>query len=240
MKIFEVFITDKDEQNLIGEQFIEIDNNINLKQKELLKFKELKQSMLQKMFPKEGETVPEIRFDGFEGKWEEAYVKDTYNLTRGEVLAVNKIKINSDNEYKYPVYSSQTQNNGLLGYYNDYLFENAITWTTDGANAGTVSYRNKKFYSTNVNGVLLSEDGFANKAMAESLNNVAWKHVTRAGNPKLMNNVMANIKVKYPSIKEQKIISSFLMKLDNNIHNKQQQLTKLKQIKQALLDKMFV
>ena len=41
---------------------------------------------------------------------------------------------------KYPVYSSQTSNNGLMGYYSDYLYQDAITWTTDGANAGSVSF----------------------------------------------------------------------------------------------------
>jgi type I restriction enzyme S subunit len=59
-------------------------------------------------------------------------------------------------EAPYPVYSSQTKNNGLAGYYSDFLYENAITWTTDGANAGDVNYRSGKFYCTNVCGVLLS------------------------------------------------------------------------------------
>ena len=61
---------------------------------------------------------------------------------------------------QYPVYSSQTKDNGLMGYYKDYLYENAITWTTDGANAGTVNYRAGKFYCTNVCGVLLTNAAF--------------------------------------------------------------------------------
>ncbi len=60
-------------------------------------------------------------------------------------------------EKPYPVYSSQTKEKGLMGYYKDYLFEDAITWTTDGANAGTVNYRAGKFYCTNVCGVLLQD-----------------------------------------------------------------------------------
>jgi restriction endonuclease S subunit len=56
--------------------------------------------------------------------------------------------------YKYPVYSSQTTNDGLVGFYNSYLFEKSITWTTDGAKAGTFVYRDKKYFATNVCGTL--------------------------------------------------------------------------------------
>ena len=141
----------------------------------------------------------------------------------------------------YPVYSSQTKNNGLLGFYKKYLFENAITWTTDGANAGTVKYREGKFYSTNVNGVLLSNDGYANLAIAEILNNIAWKHVSYVGNPKLMNNVMSKIKIIIPNtIEEQIQISKYIKQLDKQIDLQQKELEKLKNIKKASLAKMFV
>jgi type I restriction enzyme S subunit len=116
----------------------------------------------------------------------------------------------------YPVYSSQTQNNGLMGYYKSYLFDTAITWTTDGANAGTVNFREGKFYSTNVNGVLLSNEGYANKCIAEALNLIAWKHVSHVGNPKLMNNVMSEIELTIPTIiKEQETISNLFKKIDD-------------------------
>ncbi len=123
----------------------------------------------------------------------------------------------------YPVYSSQTKNNGLMGYYNEYLFENAITWTTDGANAGTVKYRKGKFYSTNVNGVLLSDEGYANQAIAESINRIAWKHVSYVGNPKLMNNVMSKINIYISdSLEEQQLISDYFNTFDTFISLQQQ------------------
>jgi len=118
----------------------------------------------------------------------------------------------------YPVYSSQTQNNGLMGYYKHFLFDTAITWTTDGANAGTVKYREGKFYSTNVNGVLLSNEGYANTCVAEALNLIAWKHVSHVGNPKLMNNVMSEIELSVPqTITEQKAIGELFSNLDSLI-----------------------
>jgi len=105
-----------------------------------------------------------------------------------------------------------------MGYYTDFLFDNAITWTTDGANAGTVRFRGEKFYCTNVCGVLLSENGYSNKAVAEALNLEAWKHVSKGGNPKLMNNVMGEIEITIPLIiAEHKRIGSLLYTLDNLI-----------------------
>ena len=157
------------------------------------------------------------------------------------MLATTKISEVKTNEMCFPVYSSQTKNNGLMGYYNKYLFNTAITWTTDGANAGTVNYREGKFYSTNVNGVLLSDDGYANRAIAEILDRVAWRHVSRVGNPKLMNNVMSNIKISIPSsFEEQNAISEFLTKFDHLIALQQRKQNHLKLLKKSLLQQMFM
>ena len=105
-----------------------------------------------------------------------------------------------------------------MGYYKDYLYEDAITWTTDGANAGTVNYRAGKFYCTNVCGVLLSNEAKANQMIAEALNNVAKGYVSYVGNPKLMNNVMADIVIQIPTqAEEREQLSSLFASLDNLI-----------------------
>ena len=128
-----------------------------------------------------------------------------------------------------------------MGYYKDYLYENAITWTTDGANAGTVNYREGKFYCTNVCGVLLSNKIKTNKMIAEALNNVSKGYVSYVGNPKLMNNVMADIEIKIPSSEiEREEISKLFINIDNLISLHQRKLEKLKNIKKACLEKMFV
>ena len=138
------------------------------------------------------------------------------------------------------MYSSQTLNYGLLGYYKKFLFNNAITWTTDGANAGTVSYRNAEFYCTNVCGVLVSNNGHTNKCAAEALNKIAFKYVSKVGNPKLMNNVMSEIEFLLPkTIKEQEKISKLFASLDSLVALHQRKCEKLKNIKKALLEKMF-
>ncbi|QPK01089.1 restriction endonuclease subunit S [Enterobacter mori] len=230
-----------DEQSTIGNYFQKLDALINQHQKKYDKLSNIKKAMLEKMFPKQGETIPDIRFKGFSGEWEEKAICDLFTVTRGNVLSATKTSPIPTPDKRYPVYSSQTKNNGLMGFYDKYLFENAITWTTDGANAGTVNFRDGKFYSTNVNGVLLSDEGYANKAIAEILNKEAWRHVSHVGNPKLMNNVMSVIKITIPnSVEEQTAIGSYFQKLDNLINQHQQQITKLNNIKQACLSKMFV
>lgn len=141
-----------------------------------------------------------------------------FRVTRGYVLAATQTETERTDEKPYPVYSSQTKDKGLMGYYKDYLYEDAITWTTDGANAGTVNYRAGKFYCTNVCGVLLSNEVKANQMIAEALNNVAKGYVSYVGNPKLMNNVMADIVIQIPTqAEEREQLSSFFANLDNLI-----------------------
>ena len=150
--------------------------------------------------------------------WEQRKVSELFRVTRGYVLAATQTETTKTDEKPYPVYSSQTKDKGLMGYYKDYLYEDAITWTTDGANAGTVNYRAGKFYCTNVCGVLLSNEVKANQMIAEALNSVAKGYVSYVGNPKLMNNVMADIAIQIPTqAEEREQLSSFFAKLDNLI-----------------------
>ena len=118
---------------------------------------------------------------------------------------------------QYPVYSSQTADEGVFGRINSYDYDGEyITWTTDGANAGSIFYRNGKFSITNVCGLLkVSIDDVNAKYLSYILSTVAKKHVSSGmGNPKLMSNVMADIKVQIPSMSEQNRIVSVLDKFD--------------------------
>ena len=163
-----------------------------------------------------------------------------FRVTRGYVLAATQTETERTDEKPYPVYSSQTKDKGLMGYYKDYLYEDAITWTTDGANAGTVNYRAGKFYCTNVCGVLLSNEVKANQMIAEALNNVAKGYVSYVGNPKLMNNVMADIVIQIPTqAEEREQLSSFFANLDNLITLHQRKLDHVKDLKKSMLQKMF-
>ena len=139
------------------------------------------------------------RLEGFNKPWVNSRISDLYTVTRGYVLAMGNVRSIRSSAFPYPVYSSQTKNSGIAGYYSDYLYEDAITWTTDGANAGDMNFRKGLFYCTNVCGVLLSDSGMANYCMAKIIGLVSKSHVSYVGNPKLMNNTMSEIKIYHPS-----------------------------------------
>ena len=228
------------EQKRISKIFEVLDQTITLHEEKKRQLERLKSALLQKMFADKS-GYPDIRFEDFSGEWEQRKVKDIFKITRGQVLAATETSEEKSDISPFPVYSSQTKNNGLMGYYKDYLFDTAITWTTDGANAGTVSYRSGRFYSTNVNGVLISDKGYANKAIAEILNLEAWKWVSHVGNPKLMNNVMGDISIMIPSsFEEQDRLSDFLNQLDHAITLQNYKIELVKKLKSFLLQNMFI
>ncbi len=130
-------------------------------------------------------------------------IQEICDITRGRVMSKDYIKINIG---EYPVYSSQTENNGELGKISTYDFEGEyLTWTTDGANAGSVFYRNEKFSVTNVCGVLkVNNSNILTKFLYYTLSVEAPKYVNAGmGNPKLMSNVMAKIKIAVPPLEIQ-------------------------------------
>ena len=189
---------------------------------------------------KNNNNTPRLRFPEFTGEWEEKKISDLFKISRGYVLPTSATRAIPDEEYKYPVYSSQTTNNGLMGFYNKALYKDAITWTTDGANAGTVKYRKGEFYCTNVCGVLTSTEGYANLCVAEILGAVTKNHVSYVGNPKLMNNVMAEIAIFIPPTpEEQKKIADCLSEMDNLISAQAQKVEALKDQKKGMMQQLF-
>lgn len=226
------------EQQKIADFLTQIDNKINqLSQKKQL-LERYKKGVMQQIFSQS------IRFTDDDGRefpeWEEKEIGDVFQVTRGNVLAMPLVNNTQNKENPYPVYSSQTKNNGLSGFYKDFLYENCITWTTDGANAGDVNYRNGKFYCTNVCGVLVNKNGFANACIASMINAISKNYVSYVGNPKLMNNIMAKISINFPCVEEQTKIANFLTALDTKIALVESQLNGTKQYKKGLLQQLFV
>jgi type I restriction enzyme S subunit len=238
---YAVYVPCLEEQKNIANCLFSIDSYISSINEKIEELKAHKKGLMQKLFPQNGKTIPEYRFPEFEkdGAWVEIKVSDIFEITRGHVLAASNTKSAPDDEYRYPVFSSQTAKKGLMGYYNKPLYTDAITWTTDGANAGTVNYREGPFYCTNVCGVLLSNKGYANKCIAELLSMEAKKHVSYVGNPKLMNNVMAEIKLYIPSIREQHRIASCLSSIDMLRQVNTEKRVQLEKIKKGLVQHLF-
>jgi type I restriction enzyme, S subunit len=195
-----LFYPEKEEQQKIADCLASLDERITLEAQQLDTLKVHKKGLMQQLFPAEGETLPKLRFPEFRdaGEWKAKDIGEVFTVTRGEVLSMKLVTDKKTDETPYPVFSSQTKSNGLAGFYSEYLYEDAITWTTDGANAGDVNYRQGKFYCTNVCGVLINKDGYANSCIAALINSVSKKHVSYVGNPKLMNGVMSRIVIPFP------------------------------------------
>ncbi|MBY6166730.1 restriction endonuclease subunit S [Pseudooceanicola nitratireducens] len=229
------------EQEQIADCLASIDALIEAETEKLDALKDHKQGLMQQLFPAEGESLPALRFPEFRSTsaWTEKAVSEVFEVTRGRVLAMSLVSETKTDEMKFPVYSSQTKRRGLCGYYSEYLYQDAITWTTDGAGAGDVNFRPGQFFCTNVCGVLLSKQGFANPFMAALLNRRTRSHVSYHGNPKLMNGVMGDIMIPVPSLPEQQRISGFLVEMDSHIEHQEAKIEQLNHHKQGLLQQLF-
>jgi type I restriction enzyme S subunit len=132
-------------------------------------------------------------------------------LRRGRVMSKEYI---IENTGDFPVYSSQTANNGEIGKINTFDFDGEfISWTTDGANAGTVFYRNGKFSITNVCGLvtITNEEELSYKFLFYWLSIEAQKHVySGMGNPKLMSHQVEKIQIPIPPLNIQSKIVRIL------------------------------
>ncbi|WP_336477017.1 restriction endonuclease subunit S [Escherichia coli] len=170
--------------------------------------------------------------------WEVKKIKHLFSIGRGRVISQAEL----EDEGMYPVYSSQTHNDGCLGYINSYDFNcEQITWTTDGANAGTVFLRKGKYNCTNVCGTLqpINKENFLQFHLycLQYINQFHKRPDTNGA--KIMNNEMAEVYIPLPSNQEQLRIITFLdhetTKIDNLIEKQQQLIELLKEKRQAVI-----
>jgi type I restriction enzyme S subunit len=171
--------------------------------------------------------------------WETHKINDICSVGRGRVISAKEIQ---NNLGIYPVYSSQSANNGEMGKIETFDFDGEyVTWTTDGAYAGTVFYRRGKFNCTNVCGTLASKnDNLSMPFLAYKLSTVAKNYVSYIGNPKLMNNVMAGIEILLPNSKpEQTKIAEILSCIDTAIEQTEAMIAKQQRIKTGLMQDLL-
>ncbi len=222
------------EQERIAGALSSIDTLIGALTEQIEKKRHIKQGTMQQLL------TGKERLAGFKGEWKTCKIKDIFRVTRGYVLNSSLVSNFKNSSTPYPVYSSQTADKGVMGYYDSFLYENAITWTTDGANAGDVNFRKGKFYCTNVCGVLLSEEGYANECVAGILSMCSKSYVSYVGNPKLMNNVMAEIEITIPpTIAEQSAIAAVLSNMDTEIAALEQKRDKYIAIKSGMMQNLL-
>jgi len=171
-------------------------------------------------------------------EWNTSKIKHLFNLGRGRVISVEEL----EDEGIYPVYSSQTKNNGVLGLIETYDYNcRQITWTTDGANAGTVFLREGKHNCTNVCGTLQPR---SSKDILEYMT-YSLQHATQfykrpdTNGAKIMNGEMAEIFTPRPPLQEQQTIANYLdkatAKIDTLIEKQTKLIELLREKRQAVI-----
>lgn len=169
--------------------------------------------------------------------WRMEVVKHLFSIVRGRVIAATEVKGDG-----YPVYSSQTKNNGVMGYLDTYDFErDQLTWTTDGANAGAVFLRTGKYSCTNVCGMLSPKSADVNLSfVCYALGYVAFYNRRADINGyKIMSNEMAEIRFPYPPVIDQRRIAAELDEkcaaIDKFVGEKEALIADLKAYKKSLI-----
>ena len=169
--------------------------------------------------------------------WKLVSVKRLFSIGRGRVIAQTEL-----DETGYPVYSSQTKDNGCLGYLDTYDYDYPqLTWTTDGANAGSIFLRDGYYNCTNVCGTLNPIGDLVDlRYQKYALEHIAYNERRIDTNGyKIMNNEMAIIKTLLPPLSVQHHIADYLdikcTQIDNIILTEQAVIEKLQEYKQSII-----
>lgn len=249
--------TNQREQELIANFFVYYDNIISTASSRLASLKQVKEASLQAMFPQKGETVPKIRFKGFEGEWEEVKLKDISTKVI-EKNRLNNISITLTNSAEYGIINQRdffdhdvSNTDNVSGYFivqpNDFVYNPRISTL---APVGPINM-NKLGYAGVVSPLyyVFRVTGF-NKSFLDIYfhTNVWHKFMKDNGNTgarfdrlSISNELFYEMPIYCPRDEnEQQQIASYFTSLDKQITLQTQQLEKLKQIKAACLDKMFV
>ncbi|EGP5079254.1 restriction endonuclease subunit S [Enterococcus faecium] len=228
-----------EEQQKIGSFFKQLDETIALHQRKLDLLKETKKGFLQKMFPKNGAKVPEIRFPGFTEDWEERRLQevvDRYDNLRIPITASKRVAGNT------PYYGA----NGIQGYVEGYTHDGEfILVAEDGANDlknYPVQYVDGKVWVNNHAHVIQAKENLAdNMFLMNAIRSINIEpFLVGGGRAKLNADVLMKLEVIIPLKSEQQKIGNFFKQLDDTITLHQRKLDLLKEMKKGFLQKMFV
>ena len=246
------------EQQVIGSFFSRLDNLITLHQRKYDKLVILKKSMLEKMFPKDGESVPEIRFAGFTDPWEQRKLGDVassfdygLNAAATEYDGQNKYLRITDIDDETHEFSKSDLTTPLadLAMSADYLLkEGDLLFARTGASVGkTYLYRQfdgMVYFAGFLIRARIGEGADPEFAYQATLTDAYKKYVAitsqRSGQPGVNAQEYADYQLMLPSKTEQQQIGMTLRSLDDLITLHQRKLELLQNIKKSLLDKMFV
>ena len=209
----DIQVPSRNEQNEIGSFLFSLDNLITLHQRKMEKLQNLKKAMLEKMFPKNGAKVPEIRFKGFTDDWEQRKLgNECFEIVAGG--DVDKTKLLQDG--KYPVIANALTDEGIIGYYaNEYRIKAPAVTVTGRGDVGHA--RARKINFTPVVRVLSVVSKHDVDFLAESINQNDIV-LESTGVPQLTVPALANYLLCFPpTIKEEKRIGQYFSQLNHLI-----------------------
>lgn len=253
----EIWMPSVEEQRLIGGHFDRLDDLITLHQRKYDKLCTVKKSMLDKMFPKPGETEPEIRFEGFTDPWEQRKLNEYLETSReknescrfdkddvlsvsGDYGIVNQIEFQGRSYAGASVANYGVVHKGDVVYTKSPLRSNPYgIIKTNRGNDGIVStlyavYHPAERTHPDFVEVYFEQNARMNNYMAPLVSKGAKNDMKVSAENALKGAVI------FPEIEEQEVIASYFSQLDHLITLHQRKLELLRNIKKSLLDRMFV
>ena len=251
----EFYMPTAGEQAKISAYFRSLDHLITLHQRKLEKIKIMKKSMLEKMFPREAESIPKIRFDGYTDDWEQRKLGDISSLiTKGTTPKdksgtgeVNFIKVENINDFSGDIVGMSKIS---LEEHQEYLKrsqlqEGDILFSIAGT-LGRVTSVNKAILPANTNqalSIIRLKKGNLEYVKTCLKGNVVADFIRRnptiGAQPNLSLEQVSNLEIEIPSEAEQEKIGLYFSNLDHLITLHQRKLEKLKKVKKSLLEHMF-
>lgn len=246
------FPTSDEEQMQIGSYFQNLDNLITLHQRKYEKLKNIKKSMLEKMFPKNDSNVPEIRFKGFTDAWEQRQLGELGTITTGSTPSTAIPDYYSDDGIVWVTptdicenitFESARKLSDLGQQVGRVVPKNTILVTCIASIGKNTMLGNTGSFNQQINGLTPNENECDPYFLLteSALWSAKMKSSAAAGTMQIVNRTeFSELKTWLPSLIEQQAISDFFRQLDHLITLHHRKLKKLEQIKQAMLHKMFV
>ncbi|WP_322901080.1 restriction endonuclease subunit S [Mycoplasmopsis felis] len=255
---FKIFKSHSNEQQKIGKLLDQISNLITLEQSKLNKLKQLKETLLQKMFPEGNSKTPRIRFKGFEGEWKEERLENiTKRMSSGGTPSTT-IKKFYNGKIPFLTISDMTKVGKYINNTEKNItpeaIENSSTWLVPKNSLLLSMYAsfgktaiNKKEITTSqaILGIILnnniSVEFLYYLLFLMDINQYWYKQVETGTQPNLSNWTVSKTLIKLTkNISEQQKIGDFFSNIDTLINLYNSKLNKLKQIKEALLQKLLI
>lgn len=236
LKRIPILLGSKKECDEIASYFTSLDAQIAASTSRLSSLKQIKAASLLNMFPQKGESVPRVRFKGFQGEWKEIKLGEIFSVEIGEFV----IKTKQKNNAPYPVYNGGVSNTGFYDCYNQEGPK--IIVSARGANAGYVNYCTTDFWAGNSCYSIGAKNNDELKFFfyfLKRFQEIYMKNQYSASIPSISKQQILRTNLIYPSLPEQRAIASYFTALDAQITLHRERLEKLKQIKAACLERMF-